>query len=254
MSVIGLDFSINFPGVCIAKDDFSDFKFEAVVSSSYVSGKFESFIREMENKYGGFKVTILNTEKYRQTFKNNITYHESERIKLDHFKHLSSTLINNMDVCEVSAFAMEGIAYGAKGSALIDIAIATGITRSTMLDTLLGSDLSKMFIFAPSEMKNAIDCKGNADKWDVFEAFLSNVKLKGLENSGFYKFLSENKDHEYVRKPATEKAKHEVKSPWSDMIDAYLAVLKTYNSLNGITYEKPAKPKKEKKIKQSKTR
>jgi len=253
MAVVGLDFSINFPGVCIASEDFSKFRFQAVASSSYVSGKYESFIREMEQKYGGFEVNILDTEQYRQTFKTNVTYHESERIKLDHFKHLAGVLTYHMDACDISAFAMEGIAYGAKGSALIDIAIATGIVRSVMLDGMLGGDLDKMFIFAPSEMKNAIGCKGNADKWDIFEQFLADPKLPGIKESGFYQFLSENKDHEYVRKQATEKAKHEVKSPWSDMIDSYLAVLKVYNSLHGITYEKPKPPKKEKKVKQAKT-
>lgn len=253
MAIVGLDFSINFPGVCIANDDFSKFRFQAAASSSYVSGKYELFIREMEKKYGGFSVNIIDTEKYRQTFKTNVTYSESERIKLNHFKHLAKFLMNNMDVCDVNAFAMEGIAYGAKGAALIDIAISTGIVRSAILDGLIGGDSDKMFIFSPSEMKNAICCKGNADKWDIFEQFLADPKLPGIKESGFYKFLLENKDHEYVRKAATEKAKHEIKSPWSDMIDAYLAVLKVYNALHGISYEKPKPPKKEKKIKQAKT-
>ena len=256
MSIVGLDFSINFPGICVSSDDFSNFYFQSIASSSYVSGVYEDFIHESEEKYGGFRVGILDNEAYRQTFKTDVTYSESERLKLDHFNDLALSITSSLKVkpaLDVSAFAMEGIAYGAKGSSLVDIAIATGVVRTMVLSNMLKGDSDKMFIFSPSEMKNAIGCKGNADKWDVFDAFIGDPKIQCVRDSGLYRFLSENRDHPYVRKPATAKAKHEVKSPWSDMIDAYLAVLKMYNSLNGIEYEKPAKPRKEKKAKPQKT-
>jgi Holliday junction resolvasome RuvABC endonuclease subunit len=117
--------------------------------------------------------------------------------------------------------SIEGIAYGAQGNALIDIAQSTGMLRKKVLDNLLNNNQESLFIFSPGELKNAIGAKGNAGKFDVYEQFKETPML--AEGSSLHQVLLKYED-QIVKKEV-------IGSPYMDMIDSYLAVLKIYTSL-----------------------
>jgi Holliday junction resolvasome RuvABC endonuclease subunit len=157
--------------------------------------------------------------------KGQDTYSAIERSKLSNYSTLVDTFVTeilahvkNDDRVIVS---IEGIAYGAQGNALLDIAQSTGMMRKALLDRLLNGHSEKLFIFSPGELKNAIGAKGNAGKYDVYQTFKENPSL--AVNSDLHNAI--NKYEDQILK------KQEVKSPFMDMIDAYLAVLKIHKSL-----------------------
>jgi hypothetical protein len=117
--------------------------------------------------------------------------------------------------------SIEGIAYGAQGNALIDICQATGMLKKKILDTTLNGHQESVFIFSPGELKNAIGAKGNAGKYDVYQQFKSNPMI--ADGSSLHQVI--NKYEDLIHKDQT------VKSPFMDMIDSYLAVLKIHKSL-----------------------
>lgn len=153
------------------------------------------------------------------------TYSGIERTKLSNYSLLVDTLINRVKEYVSNEpnriISIEGIAYGAQGNALIDIAQSTGMLRKKVLDDLLNGNSESVFIFSPGELKNAIGAKGNAGKFDVFKQFKETPML--AEGSDLY--LAINKYEEQIVN------KEVVKSPFMDMIDSYLAVLKIHTSL-----------------------
>ena len=218
MIIIGIDFSIQYPAACISRD-FKSFNWVACVNTN-TTKIHKRFLDDTALEFKNLKfVHLLAREKGQDT------YSAIERSKLSNYSTLVDTFVTeilahvkNDDKVIVS---IEGIAYGAQGNALLDIAQSTGMMRKALLDRLLNGHSEKLFIFSPGELKNAIGAKGNAGKYDVYQTFKENPSL--AVNSDLHNAI--NKYEDQILK------KQEVKSPFMDMIDAYLAVLKIHKSL-----------------------
>lgn len=218
MIIIGIDFSIQYPAACISRD-FKSFNWVACVNTN-TTKIHKRFLDDTALEFKNLKfVHLLAREKGQDT------YSAIERSKLSNYSTLVDTFVTeilahvkNDDRVIVS---IEGIAYGAQGNALLDIAQSTGMMRKALLDRLLNGHSEKLFIFSPGELKNAIGAKGNAGKYDVYQTFKENPSL--AVNSDLHNAI--NKYEDQILK------KQEVKSPFMDMIDAYLAVLKIHKSL-----------------------
>jgi Holliday junction resolvasome RuvABC endonuclease subunit len=216
--IIGIDFSIQYPAACISRD-FKSFNWVACVNTN-TTKIHKRFLDDTALEFKNLKfVHLLAREKGQDT------YSAIERSKLSNYSTLVDTFVTeilahvkNDDRVIVS---IEGIAYGAQGNALLDIAQSTGMMRKALLDRLLNGHSEKLFIFSPGELKNAIGAKGNAGKYDVYQTFKENPSL--AVNSDLHNAI--NKYEDQILK------KQEVKSPFMDMIDAYLAVLKIHKSL-----------------------
>ena len=117
--------------------------------------------------------------------------------------------------------AIEGISFGSSGNSLVDISQATGIIKSKLLT--LTDSIQKIFVFSPSELKNAIGCKGNASKIDVYNKFKEDPVIEKAKQSDLYKLL--NRDEGVIFNGKN------VKSPYMDMIDSYLPIVKIHNIL-----------------------
>ena len=218
MIIIGIDFSIQFPAVCISRD-FKSFSWIACVNTN-TTKIYKKFLDDVEAEFKQINFIHLPPRE-----KGQETYSGTERSKLANYSTLVdalvtrlATLIKNEDRVIVS---IEGIAYGAQGNALIDIAQSTGMMRKAILDKILLGHSEKLFIFSPGELKNAIGAKGNAGKFDVYTTFKQNPRL--ATNSDLHNAINRYEDQ--ILKV------QEVKSPFMDMIDAYLAVLKIHESL-----------------------
>lgn len=221
MVVIGIDFSIQFPAACICRD-FKEFQWIACVNANTTKA-YRKFLEDVQAENSSLNFIFLEPRE-RQT-KGQETYSGTERLKLANYSHLVDqfvsgirSLVKNDDQIIVS---IEGIAYGAQGNALIDISQATGMVRKAMLDKVLNGEKERLFIFSPGELKNAIGAKGNAGKFDVYQTFMKDPKI--AENSYLHKCINMNTENIIKGQ--------EVKSPFMDMIDSYLAVLKIHESL-----------------------
>jgi Holliday junction resolvasome RuvABC endonuclease subunit len=215
--VIGIDFSIQFPAVCICKD-FNSFSWVACINSNLTKAH-RKLLEDVQLEYPNLEFIFLPPKNLKHD-----TYSATERAKLENYSRLVDTLINRVNqivLGQPAIVSIEGVAYGAQGNALIDICQATGMLRKKILDTTLNGHQESVFIFSPGELKNAIGAKGNAGKYDVYQQFKSNPMIAA--GSSLHQVI--NKYEDQILKDQT------VKSPFMDMIDSYLAVLKIHTSL-----------------------
>lgn len=219
ITIVSIDFSILYPGICICKN-FKDFKWIALVNTKIKKADFINFNNLMK-KYPNIKISFLENKR-----KKTNEYHINERIKLENYLNLINTLINQIkNELENSInliVVLEGISFGSKGNSLIDISQSTGILKSYLAKEIVSNNLERIFIFSPSELKNSIGCKGNANKLEIFKKFKSDPILQSVKKSDLYKLVNNEK---WILE------NNKVKSPIIDMIDSYLGVMKIYQIL-----------------------
>lgn len=218
MIIIGIDFSIQFPAACISRD-FKTFKWISCINGP-VSKVYDKFLNDIELEYKNIKLFRIEPR-----IKNTETYSAIERSKLVNYSNLVDNFINEI-LKEIGneeqlIIAIEGVSYGAKGNALLDINQSTGMMRKSILDRILKGKANKLFIFSPSELKNSIGAKGNASKFDVYTSFINNPKM--AINSHLYILINK-----YINQIVRGR---DIRPPFMDMIDSYLAVLKVYELL-----------------------
>ena len=216
MTIISIDFSILYPGVCICRD-FKDFKWIAVVNTK-VRKKDDDHFDWINANYPNIKI-LRTTSKRRK----DEEYHVTERIKLDNYLELINVLIGAIKE-EVKndpelMVCLEGISFGSSGNSLVDISQSTGILKHQLVTQLLNNKTDRFFIFSPSELKNAINCKGNANKHDILAKFKSEPIIESVKKSDLFTLL--HKEDWVIDGD-------KILSPIIDMTDAYLGVVKIY--------------------------
>lgn len=221
MYFIGLDFSITGPAFCVTKD-FKTWKFIGALNKNETK-KFKKFIEDC-NSLPDIEILFIDYE----VRKKSPQYHITERNKLMNYSELIQGMLAALKK-EVGdspcIIAMEGQSFASKGNALVDISQATGIIRYCLAQYFLENKMDNFFVFSPAKLKNTIGCKGNAKKDEILTAFLENPGIDSVKTSSLYKLLKED-DGMII---ASQK---NIKSPFMDMIDAYLAVLKLYNEIS----------------------
>lgn len=231
MYIIGLDFSINYASFCVSKN-FQEFTFGTIINDKSLSLKRKSELISISEYIDSFNVIFTSrTEGSKKESESD--YIKNERLKLLNHIEISSKLINEIN--KITNYSkdvivgIEGMSYGSQGSAAFDIPHATGILKRDILFDLIGTDINKLFIFAPGELKNSIGAKGNAGKDVIYDAFMENPIIETLKDNDFYNYLQRHKDENYIRHVCKNGIK--IESPFSDMIDSYLSVVKIYNIL-----------------------
>ena len=219
MIVIGLDFSLNYPAFCIAKD-WQKFMWLAAVNTT-IPKVYQKQLEDFQSEFPGIEIIQFDARP-----KKSEIYSVTERNKLQNFSVMIDGLVDRLAPLaadEKLVISMEGVAYGAQGNALIDICIATGMVRKALLDRVLNGDANRLYVFSPGELKNAIGAKGNANKIAVLEHFKQDPKIEAVRQSSLFQLI--NKYEDQLMKGT------EIKSPFPDMVDAYLAVLKIHEIL-----------------------
>ena len=216
MTIVSIDFSILYPGVCICRD-FKDFKWIAVVNTK-VRKKDEDHFDWINSNYPNIKILKTSTKRSKSE-----QYHVTERIKLINYLDLIGVLISAIKE-EIKdekdlIFCLEGISFGSSGNSLVDIAQSTGILKNQIITQLLNNEHDRFFIFSPSELKNAINCKGNANKQDILAKFKSDPIIESVKKSDLFTLL--HKEDWVIEKD-------KILSPIIDMTDAYLGIAKIY--------------------------
>jgi hypothetical protein len=87
---------------------------------------------------------------------------------------------------------------------------------------VLNNEYGRFFIFSPSELKNAIGCKGNSNKLQILEKFKTDPIINSVKGSDLFKLVN---TEDWVV------SKDKVLSPIIDMVDSYLGIVKIYDLL-----------------------
>ena len=219
MTIVSIDFSILYPGVCICRD-FKDFKWIAAVNTN-VRKKDSDLFDYINSTYPNIKIVTTETRR-----KKDVQYHVTERIKLINYfevitliaKEIGEEIKDDQDII----FSLEGISFGSSGNSLVDISQATGILKYVLISQVLKGEHNRFFIFSPSELKNAIGCKGNSNKLDILEKFKTNPLIDSVKESDLFKLT--NTEDWVIQKD-------KVLSPIIDMVDSYLGIVKIHNLL-----------------------
>ena len=149
-TIVGIDYSLNSPAICIADDnfDFNKCSFHFLTSKKKHIGKFGKNIF-------GYEIKDYNTPIER--FSNISTW----ALDIIH-KHKSNT----------AKVFIEGYSFGSKGQAVFQIAENCGILKyrlqmspSILYDTIV-----------PSVVKKYASGKGNADKQLMYDSFEKHTK------------------------------------------------------------------------------
>ena len=154
-TIIGIDYSLNSPAICIADDnfDFNKCSFHFLTSKKKHIGKLGKNIFGYEHKE-------YNTPIERFT---NISTWALDTIH----KHKSDT----------AKVFIEGYSFGSKGQAVFQIAENCGILKYRLQEANIPYET-----IVPSVVKKGATGKGNADKDMMYEAFYkeTNIDLKKL--------------------------------------------------------------------------
>lgn len=218
MTIVSIDFSILYPGACICRD-FTDFKWIALVNTNVRKKDSDNF-DYINSTYPNLKILKTTTRR-----KKEEEYHLTERTKLINYLEAIDLFVSQIEK-EVNGedvlVCLEGISFGSSGNSLVDISQATGILKYQLTTRILKNQHDRFFIFSPSELKNAIGCKGNANKTDILAKFKSDPIIESVKQSDLFKLV--NKESWVVEG-------EKILSPITDMTDSYLGVVKVHGLL-----------------------
>ena len=148
-TIVGIDYSLNSPAICIAGDDF-DFN-----KCSF------HFLTSKKKHIGQFGKNIFGYE--HKEYKNPI-------IRFSNISMWALDIIHKHKTDTAKVF-VEGYSFGSKGQAVFQIAENCGILKyrlqmspSILYDTIV-----------PSVVKKYASGKGNADKQLMYDSFLNHT-------------------------------------------------------------------------------
>ena len=183
-TIVGIDYSLNSPAICIAGDnfDFNKCSFHFLTSKKKHIGKFGKNIFGYEIK--DYKTPI-------ERFTNISTW----ALDIIH-KHKNNT----------AKVYIEGYSFGSKGQAVFQIAENCGILKyrlqmspSILYDTIV-----------PSVVKKYASSKGNADKQLMYDSFKEHTKqdlLKMFDMGKLSNPVTDIIDSYYIAKVGYENSK-----------------------------------------------
>lgn len=201
---IGIDLSLNSTAISIICGNsikiISIFKTENNIDRIFEKKDHFSLIKKCSD------VDIILENKKDSTKKE---YHINEREKILSFMRLNELIMESIkdDINDETYIGMEGISFGSTGNSLIDISMATGIVRKSLVEKI-SNDVDRFFIFSPSSIKKFAG-KGNFKKIQMFDAILKESEI----DSEFIKTIRLNRE-------ACVTPKGVVKKPIEDMVDS----------------------------------
>lgn len=182
MNFIGIDFSINSPGMCIINGDTYNW-----ISFFNVGEKpIENFLQQKKIPKGNQPHLTISQMEYCKAIpynrrKPSDDYIVDSRNKLEDACRLADLIIDNLP--EEGHVWLEGYSYGSKGNSFIDLIFFNAILRSKIYEK---TNLT-LSIASPSQVKKFAGI-GNASKEKMQEFFLES-KDNVLVESTFFKYV-----------------------------------------------------------------
>jgi len=208
---IGIDFSINSPGICIFNGTGYSFhgfynesgrNFEKKIPSDY---KTHAEISNLED------VFIYRFSRRRKHDDYSIDQWQKIEDSTALADRIVEVLYNHTGgEFPTSTVAIEGYSYASKGNSFIDLIAFNSTLRNTIYRNL-DKQSGKVVVKSPGAVKSVAG-KGNLGKEQMIEAFIENkLKDEFLEKSDFWKWCVENR----------ERILKSIPKPVDDLVDSY---------------------------------
>jgi len=150
VTIIGIDYSLNSPAVCVSKGDFT-------------FDKCKFFYLTSKKKHIGYMMkNILGIE------------HTEYKDPIQRFENLSNFVLNIIKKYTSPKIFIEGYSYGSKGQAVFQIAENCGILKYRLKEY-------DFKVLVPSVVKKFATGKGNADKQKMYEQFSNDTKTNLIQ-------------------------------------------------------------------------
>ena len=204
-NIIGIDFSLNSPGICVLKGGSMKW-----ISIHRTKNSIPRMLKKpgtaftVLSKMDGFKLNLIERESHEGE------YHEKERSKIVSGVYFADLVFKEIEpyIDENTKIGMEGISFGSSGNSLIDISMVTALLRERLIGIISPQNL---FVVAPTTVKK-FAIKGNAKKDELYEAIIQKGK-EDMRINKLSSILEKNKEF-WVKKSG------KVEDPCSDIIDA----------------------------------
>jgi len=222
--IIGLDFSLNSPGVAILS--VTDCKW---ISLHRTSNKIDKMLEKDGSPFNVLKQNASISISLVPKKEFDGEYHDKERQKILNAIWFSDLLLEMIDpyLEEQTSVGMEGLSFGSSGNSLIDISMTTALVRSAIVKRI---DPLNFFVISPTTLKK-FAVKGNSKKHELYDALLEkrgdDTRLHPLTN-----LLRENKS-KWV------KGNDKVENPCSDLVDATWLALYVEENLKKLSGQRP---------------
>ena len=209
MTYIGIDFSLNSPGICI-QDNQDKYHF----LSFFNYGKRiwdEEGIRIPKAFWVHKELSdddALSCFAYnREVQSKEFLYREREKLNdANNIAELISDVLVTVAGTSNVKVGLEGFSYGSKGNSFIDIIQYNTFLRKALLDNYGNENIS---VFQPSHVKKLAG-KGNGNKHYMIKAFQDDVlDDKNLRRTKLWKYV-QGKDYSV-----------KIPKPLDDLVDSY---------------------------------
>lgn len=235
---VGIDFSLNSTGLVFRYNGNTKYinvlnKFAISSSKKMSAGEIFSSNEVLNSIIGLKNVTVKPLDIAPITSVKKIGLSEWERL------HIAAVLNRGIEVYNAIAdelsnyklvklndihMKIENYSYGSNTDNLIQVVEAT-MKLKQMLFENMGLPLENFHLITGPTLKMWVG-KGNYDKYQMLEAYLRNDKEdRSLENDPLWRTLGKNKEMYLNKKTKKGKPYLEVKTPISDIIDAYYCCL-----------------------------
>lgn len=188
MNVVGIDFSINSPGICVLKDGKPHWI--SYLNSTKSTKKDKALQEEMSQLSD---VTLIFQDE------PDISKHELTRVNR-HIKIAASIvqlIHDNTDPTQPYRIYFEGASYGTSRfgtNSLLDLQAASSILKYKLIETF---DVEDLDVIAPTAIKKFAG-KGNMNKQQMWNAFIDD---ESFQSSEFHSFCQRFRDEKKLVKP-----------------------------------------------------
>ena len=219
--IIGVDYSINSPGVCVLGNN--GIHFGTLARNGICTDDFKNILNDLRvftwdhNRYNA----VGNTVDDSQGFTND---------SILQAQALASMVVsmNDQNIDAENTCVFEGFSFGSTGNRLAQLAGYQYIARATLINHNI-IDADDLYVYAPQSVKSVAGAaKRGAGKVGMIQRFIEHEdKLPGLEEHPFYIEVCRNEESILRKKPTKRKPIGNWTKPVDDIIDAYW-ILYTY--------------------------
>ena len=221
---VGIDFSINSPGICIIHED------QCCWISNSIGPKTKADASYVERIKNCSDVSYIQFETDVSSQESIDSYSDNEYRKIIRYinraNQIREIIFSTIEQNKYSGpihFGFEGFSYGSNTNNIIDIAIATGFLKERLIEYCSANDIEMTLdVMAPGTIKKHAG-SGRYNKKEMYEVFVENRHSDSkLEKSDFWNLSQSIKGLKKLPKPT------------DDLIDSYFvanALIGKYVSL-----------------------
>lgn len=226
--IIGLDYSINSPGICALNE--RGLHFGTLARNGVCSAEFKDTLNS-------YNVHTFDLDKYKAI---GNTVDDSQGFTSDAIQQANAVsemckgFVGYEDNRQNNIIVFEGFSFGSKGNRLAQLAGYQYIARAQLI-----KDFSKpenLYVYAPQSVKSVAGAaKRGEGKVGMIQRFIDHEdKLPGLDEHPFYIEVCKNQESLLRKKPTKRKPIGDWVKPVDDIIDSYW-ILYTYIQKNNVS-------------------